>query len=423
MAEIHGRVDLRESDHCPVPSRIRYPVGNTGRPVVGVRQRTKVPALARTRTRGSFTEADELRRWREGLETALHAPPRKRRRAVRGVAIVLVLVVILGIAGGYYYWHTISGLFQRTSLSLSQPAGGAMNIVIVGSDSRAGLTDPADVNRFGTVGGRRSDTLIVAQIIPSQKRGVLVSIPRDTWVTVHHNGRTFEGKINSAYTYGPQAVIDTVYALTGLPINHYIDVNFLGFQKMVNALGGIDICNAQSFDDTVIGFSLTKGPHHLNGLDALQYVRTRHATADGDFGRIKRQQEFLRAVMAKVGRPAVLGNPLTINRLATAFAQNVTVDQYFKLADLIRLAVSFKRIGQNQLETFSVPSRVGNISGQSVVFVNESQAEPLFSALRQIRDPRTVLAPSTNAPPAPAARTATGTAAPATHAAAPACPT
>jgi len=274
-----------------------------------------------------------------------------------------------------------------------------MNIVIVGSDSRAGLTDPADVQRFGTVGGRRSDTLILAQIIPSQQRGVIVSIPRDTWTTVHHDGRTYEGKINGAYGYGPQAVIDTVYGLTGVPINHYIDVNFGGFRKMVDSIGGIDICNQQSFYDAVIGYGLSKGPHHLGGLDALQYVRTRHATADGDFGRIKRQQEFMRAVMAKVGRPSVLGNPIRVNRLATAFAQNVTVDQFFKLPDLIRLAVSLRRIGQNQLETFSVPSRIGNVAGQSVVFVNQSQAEPLFGALRQAKDPAATIAPTTRATP------------------------
>jgi len=340
---------------------------------------------------------------------------------MRGLSVALVLVIVLGVAGGYYYWHTIAGLFQRTSVNLSSAGGGAMNVLMVGSDSRAGLTDPADINRFGTVGGRRSDTIILAQIIPSQQRGVILSIPRDTWVTVHHGGSTFEGKINSAYAYGPQAVIDTVYALTGVPINHYVEVNFGGFRKMVDAIGGIDVCNAQGFYDDVIGYGLTKGPHHLNGLDALQYVRTRHATADGDFGRIKRQQEFMRAVMAKVGRPAVLGNPVRVNRLATAFAQNVTVDQFFKLQDLVRLAVSLRRVGQNQLETFSVPSRVGTLGGQSVVFVNHTQAEPLFSALRQIKDPRATIAPTTAAPPPAAPRTtATRSAAPAPT---PVCPT
>ena len=320
---------------------------------------------------------------------------------MRGIGIALVLVIIVGVAGGYYYWHTIAGLFQRTSVNLSEASGGAMNVLLVGSDSREGLTDPADVNRFGRPGGRRSDTIMLAQVIPSQQRGVLISIPRDLWVTVRHDGRSFQGKINSAYGYGPQAVIDTVYGLTGVPINHYVEVNFGGFRKMVDSIGGIDVCNRQSFYDTVIGFGLTTGPHHLNGLDALQYVRTRHATADGDFGRIKRQQEFLRAVMAKIGRPAVLGNPVRVNRLATAFAQNVTVDQFFKLPDLVKLAVSLRRVGQNQLQTYSVPSYIGSAGGQSVVFVNQTDAEPLFMALRQVKDPAPVMA--TPAPPGAAA--------------------
>ena len=332
---------------------------------------------------------------------------------LRGVSFALVLVIVLGVAGGYYYWRTIAGLFQRTNVNLSEAVGGAMNIVIVGSDSRAGLTDPEDFHRFGAPAGRRSDTLILAQIIPSQQRGVLLSIPRDLWVTVHHGPGRFEGKINSAYNYGAQSVIDTVYALTGVPINHYIEVNFAGFQKMVDAIGGIDVCNQRSFYDYIIGFGLKAGPHHLGGLEALQYVRTRHATADGDFGRIKRQQEFLRAVMSKVGRPSVLGNPLRVNRLATAFAQNVTVDQFFKLPDLVRLAVSLRRVGQNQLETYSLPGRIGNVAGQSVVFVNQTQSEPLFTALREVKDPRGLMAQTSSpAPTSPGRRPAAPSAAP-----------
>jgi LCP family protein required for cell wall assembly len=339
------------------------------------------------------------------------------------VSIALALVIVLGLAGGYYYWHTISGLFQRTSVNLTAAGGGTMNVLMVGSDTRAGITNPADIKEFGSeanVSGHRSDTIILAQLVPSQQRGVLVSIPRDTWVTVHHDGRTYEGKINSAYAYGPQAVIDTVYAMTGVPINHYVEVNFVGFRKLVDSIGGIDICNQTTFFDSVIGYGLTAGPHHLDGNDALQYVRTRHATADGDFGRIKRQQEFFRAVMSKVATPGVLGNPVKVNRLATVFAQNVTVDQYFRMTDLVRLALSLRRVGQNQLETYSVPSRVGNIAGQSVVFTNTSQAEPLFAALRQAKDPATVMAPAhTAAPPAPRT-TARAPAAPAT--ARPSCP-
>jgi anionic cell wall polymer biosynthesis LytR-Cps2A-Psr (LCP) family protein len=183
-----------------------------------------------------------------------------------------------------------------------------------------------------------------------------------------------------------------MYALTGVPINHYVEVNFIGFRRMVDSMGGIDVCNQQSFYDPVINFGLSSGEHHLTGNQALQYVRTRHATADGDFGRIKRQQEFFRAVMAKVGRPAVLGNPLRVNGLATAFAQNVTVDQFFKLPDLVRLALSLRRAQQNQLETYSVPARVGHIGAQSVVFVDNTKAEPLFAALRSVKSPAALMA-------------------------------
>lgn len=304
---------------------------------------------------------------------------------------MLVLVLIVGLAGGLYYWRVIGGLFRRVNVTLAPPAGGALNVLMVGSDSREGLDSPEDVLRFGRVGGRRADTIILAQVIPSQQRGVLVHIPRDLWTTVHAEGRQIAGKVNSAYNYGPQSVIDTIGAMTGVPINHYIEINFGGFRNMVDAVGGVDVCNPQTFYDPKINFRLDAGMQHLDGQQALSWVRTRRATADGDFGRIRRQQEFIRAVMSKVGKPSVLGNPVRVNNLATSFAQNVTVDQTFALNDLIRLAISIRRVGPDQLLTYSVPGHIGRIRGQSVVIMEQDKAEPLFEALRTVSDPAAVV--------------------------------
>jgi anionic cell wall polymer biosynthesis LytR-Cps2A-Psr (LCP) family protein len=123
----------------------------------------------------------------------------------------------------------------------------------------------------------------------------------------------------------------------------------------------------------------------LDGNLALNFVRARHATPDGDFGRIKRQQQFLKAVMAKIGKPAVLTNPVRVNQLARAFAKNVVVDQFFQLDDLVKVALSVRRTPQ--LETFSVPSRSARLGGQSVVLIDDQQAQPLFTALRNAEDP------------------------------------
>ncbi len=306
---------------------------------------------------------------------------------MRVIAVGLVVLAIAGTLGGFMYWRVIGGLFTRTDVNV-QPAGGkVLNVLLVGSDSREGLTGPKDREMFGAVGGRRADTIILAQLVPSEQRGVLLHFPRDLWVTVHGGGRQFRSKINSAYRYGPQSLIDTVGSLTSLPINHYMEIDIRGFRAMVDAVGGIDVCNSQPLYDTKLNFRLPAGKSHLDGNAALSFVRARHATPDGDFGRIRRQQQFIRAVMTKVGKPSVLGNPVRVNELARAFARNVTVDQYFQLDDLVRFALSVRRVEPEQLETLSVPGNVGIIGGESVVFMDSSRAQRLFAALRDGRDP------------------------------------
>ena len=293
--------------------------------------------------------------------------------------------------GGYVYWRVIGGILTRTDVNLDPAAGQALNVLLVGSDSREGLDDPIDVERFGDVGGKRADTIILAQLVPSQQRGVLLHFPRDLYVTVHRPGGQFQSKINASYGYGPQSVIDTVGALTQMPINHYMEVDIRGFRGMVDAIGGIDITNETALYDSKLNFRLPAGTSHLDGNQALSFVRARHATPDGDFGRIRRQQQFLRAVMGKVGKPSVLGNPIHVNQLAHAFAKNVKVDQFFQLDDLVRFALSVRRVGPDQLETFSVPGDVSSIGGQSVVQMDVAAAEPLFQALRNVDDPAKVV--------------------------------
>jgi LCP family protein required for cell wall assembly len=343
--------------------------------------------LARTKTRQYTTTGEELRHWREGLDQALRSP-RKRRRPLKALAIGLVLLVIVAVGGTYTYAKVINGLLKRTNVTLAPASGQALNVLMVGSDSREGLTDPKDVERFGEVGGKRADTIILAQFVPNLKtpRGVLVSFPRDLFVTVIGGGRQFQSKINAAYGFGPQSVIDTVGALTGVPINHYMEVDIRGFRGMVDALGGIDVTTEAALYDSKLNFHLPAGKNHLDGNQALSFVRARHATPDGDFGRIKRQQQFLKAVTAKVGL-SVLANPRRVNSLARAFASNVKVDQFFQIDDLVRFALSVRRVGPDQLETFSVPGNIGRVGAQSVVLMDQTKATPLFQALRDVKDP------------------------------------
>jgi len=351
--------------------------------------------LARTKAR-YISEREEVAHWREGLEKALRTKVR-RRRPLRFLAIGLLLIIVAAAGAGYAYWRVIGGLFTRTDVTLDTAAGGVLNVLLVGSDSREGLDDPEDVERFGNVGGRRADTIILAQIVPSQQRGVLLHLPRDLYVNVIGGGQQRNAKINSAYNFGPQGVIDTVGALTRLPINHYMEIDIRGFRSMVDAIGGIDVCVKEpNFYDSKLNLRLPQGTSHMDGNTALSYVRARYATADGDFGRIERQQQFIRAVMGKIGKPAVLGNPVRVNELARSFAQNVTVDQSFQFDDLVRFALSVRRVGPDQLLTYSVPGHSGRVGGESVVLIDSQRAEMLFSALRNGSDPSQVV-PTTQA--------------------------
>jgi LCP family protein required for cell wall assembly len=325
---------------------------------------------------------DELLKWREGLDRALRTP-HKRRRPIKVIAGGLVLLLVLAVGGAYMYSRVIEGLLRRTdSLTLASDGGKTLNFLLVGSDSREGLSDPADVSRFGAVGGKRADTIILAQLVPGERRGVLMHFPRDLYVTVHGGGRQFQSKINAAYGYGPQSVIDTVGNLTQIPIHHYMEVDIRGFRSMVDAIGGIDVELDAGLYDSTLNFRLPKGKSHLDGNKALSFVRARHATPDGDFGRIKRQQQFLKSVMKKTFSAGVIGSPSRVNDLARAFARNVTVDQNFEMKDFVSFALSFREQDDARLGTYSVPGYAAGRGGQSVVLMKDAEAQTLFAALR-----------------------------------------
>ena len=228
---------------------------------------------------------------------------RRRRNLLRTLAIVLVLVVVLAGAGAVYayrYADRLVGKGQRPVAGLTPAAAGQpMNILLVGSDSRDGLSR-RQLGRIQTeeVAGRRTDTIIVLHVSPERDKAVMVSLPRDLRATV--NGKT--SKINAAFAFGgPALLVKAVSETTGLTINHYAEIDFAGFLNVVDALGGVTLCNRSGhrLDDSYANLHMGPGCQKMNGVKALAFVRARHV--DSDFGRIGRQQEFLRAVMAEVG--------------------------------------------------------------------------------------------------------------------------
>jgi LCP family protein required for cell wall assembly len=247
-------------------------------------------------------------------------------------------------AFGLFWWaNSIFNRIEKVDVSdaLSSGSGGT-NYLIVGSDSADVLTpdDPAfDPDRPG---GQRSDTMMLLRFDGGEAR--MMSIPRDLFVTVADTGE--EGKINGAYNGGPSRLIRTIEDNLGIPIQRYLEVDFVSFAGLVDGLGGITINFEHPAFDTNSGLNVTEtGPVELDGEQALAYVRSRYYTEvidgeevrDGtaDLGRIERQQAFLSAVFAELGDAK---NPISLARVASNVTDGLRIDDDMTLFDAIRFA-------------------------------------------------------------------------------------
>ena len=228
------------------------------------------------------------------------------------------------------------------------PAVAGTNYLIVGTDSRDGIkaSDPNAGAFLGTnVAGSRTDTIMVLHI--ENGRQSLLSIPRDLWVKDPATGQM--GRINSTFTAGPTNLIKAVQAI-GIPIQHYAEINFVSFGRLVNSAGGININFAFPSRDTNSGLNIvTAGPNHLNGTAALAYVRSRHfeelkngkwvTDPRSDLGRIDRQRQFLTALINKVTNTA---NPFAVSNMADAMSAGVKIDDALNLLDALKLGWSMQ---------------------------------------------------------------------------------
>jgi LCP family protein required for cell wall assembly len=293
-----------------------------------------------------------------------------------GLAVVLVLVFGIGALIGL----SILGKIHKINPfpSGARPTGGAigdLNILIVGSDSRAGLTKAQEKSlHVGHDAGQRSDTMILLHIPAGGGKADMVSLPRDSYVTIPahrsdgHEVPAQKNKLNAAYSLGgPKLTIQTVEYNTHVRIDHYIEINFLGFVNMVNALGGVNICNAKPINDPVhfdpatggdvgSGLKLPAGTSHLNGTTALEYVRAREFDpAQGDLGRIQRQQKFMGAMMNKAESAGVLLNLPKLDGFLKSVASSLTTDKGLGISQIIRLAHTLHSMSPKNVNLLTVP--------------------------------------------------------------------
>jgi LCP family protein required for cell wall assembly len=256
------------------------------------------------------------------------------------------------------------------------------DFLILGSDSRAGLSRQEQAS-FGTTNqsaGQRSDTIILVRVDPIHDRTVVLSIPRDLRVDVPGHGLA---KINTAFDYGPNVIVKAVKQLTGLPINHYVQLNFDGFQGLVNALGGVPICVNKPMKDTLAGLDLPHaGCYDMKGPQALAFVRARHILGDviPDFSRIARQQQFIRAVIQKVESA---GQVFHLKALIQAVSRNLVIDKGLNLYALQDLSRKLAGLDQQGIDFRVVPSTPVTIGGVDYLQLVQPDASQLFDRIRR----------------------------------------
>jgi LCP family protein required for cell wall assembly len=280
------------------------------------------------------------------------------RLLLRTLAVALALLVALAGAGALLVYRHAGKLVakgQRRVANLTPVGPGQpMNILLVGSDSRAGLSR-RQLGRLKTeqVAGRRTDTIIVLHVSPEREQTVMLSLPRDLRAEV--DGRT--NKLNAAFAFGgPDLLVKTVQETTGLPIHHYAELDFAGFLQVVDAVGGVRLCNrtGRRLDDGYANLHMPPGCQQMDGYKALAFVRARHV--DSDFGRIGRQQEFLRAVMDKVASKGNLANLPKLLGIAGIAADHVQTDHTLRTGEAIGLARRLGRLDPATLDMRVYPS-------------------------------------------------------------------
>ncbi|MEH1012720.1 LCP family protein [Micromonospora sp. CPCC 206060] len=314
--------------------------------------------------------------------------PRPRWGRIGLVAGVAVLVLaLLGGAGAWFYARGLNDDLARTD-PFSQITGGrpakqvegALNILLVGTDSR----DPdAPLDKESQW---RADTIIVMHIPSDHKSAYLVSIPRDLYVPIPDGpqaecGSGQRAKINAAFAFGglPLAV-RTVECFTDVRLDHVMAIDFAGFKEVTDALGGVDL----TVERTITSIhpprrKFTKGVNHMNGAEALDWIRQRKQFPDGDFARMRHQQEFLRALMDKAASGGTLTNPAKLNSFLKATTDAITVDQGFSLVDM---ALQFRHLrGENLIFVTSPHNGSDMINGESVVVSDRAKALAMYQAI------------------------------------------
>jgi len=321
-------------------------------------------------------------------KSASPSPSKRRLPRWLKVSILSVLVVVnIGVLVLVWALRTGEDILATADIDnevaevLDNPTGGSLTFLIVGSDSRAGLDD---LTNFGAVGGSRGDVIMLVRVDADNSTAQMLSIPRDLYVDIPGRG---QNKINAAYAFGgPSLMVETVKATLGVEVNHYVEVDFVGFAALIDQIGGIEIAFPYPARDLKSGLDVGSGPQVLDGDMALAYARSRkyQELQDGrwvsvkasDIGRTERQQEVIRAIANQLRQPSSL---VEAGETAATLARYVTIDSNLAEASFAGLAWDFRGILTGLVDGATLPTVTRTIDGSSVQVRTEPEASTMLA--------------------------------------------
>ncbi len=321
------------------------------------------------------------------------SPTPQRRRPSRWLKVTVITALVLAnlVAFGIY-WAVRTGQDFLSSADtdsevtdvLDRATGKDLTFLVVGSDSRAGLDD---LTNFGAFGGARGDVVMLVRLDGDTANAQILSIPRDLWVDIPgHN----QNRINAAFAFGgSRLMVETIKQNLNVEINHYVEVDFVGFQGMIDELGGIQLDFPYRARDDKSGLSVGAGTQTLDGKMALAYARSRAYQEErngrwvsveaNDFGRTSRQQEVVRAILKKLKSPSSITEA---GDIARGMARHVTIDANLAQASVASLAWDFRGVLTGDIEGATLPATGRTINGASVVVIKEPEAGTMLANFR-----------------------------------------
>ena len=303
------------------------------------------------------------------------AKPRRRKRHHPILKTLCLFLVIVLAWGGFLLWDANTNMGRVSALSGAADTPGT-TYLLAGSDSRAygAVKDGFDESE-------RADSIMLVNVAPNGQT-VALSIPRDTYAEIPGVGWD---KINASYAYGgPQLLVETVEKLTGLTVDHFVQIGMGAVPDMVDAVGGVELCYDNDADDQYSGLKWTAGCHTVDGTTALQFSRMRYQDPEGDIGRTKRQRQVISKVISSAASPSTLINPAKTLRVERAGSKSFTVDEdssVFTVASLVwalRSASSNQMMGVPPIESLNFTTN----AGASAVLLRDTTADDFFAKLR-----------------------------------------